>query len=132
MPAVVFVETGEAFVADKVSPQATATAFHIGWGTGGSSTGATATNADIDLAAAATELRVTATVEDQSAADTCRWIGILTAVGTAKTIEEAGLFFHGTSTATALIIRTSHGGVALATDDQIQYTFTLQFSGTCT
>ena len=132
MTAVVFVETGEAFVADQVSPAGGGTAtYFIGWGTGGSSTGATATNGDVDLAARATEVFVTATTEDQSAADTCRWIGILTA-GTAKTIEEAGLFYSTAGTATGLIIRTSHGGVALATDDQVQYTFTLQFSGTCT
>lgn len=130
MTAVVFVETGEAFVADMVSPGSTAT-FFMAWGTGGSSTGATATNSDVDLAARATETFVTATTEDQSAADTCRWIGILTA-GTAKTIEEGGLFYSTAGTATGLIIRTSHGGVALATDDQIQYTYTLQFSGTTT
>jgi hypothetical protein len=129
MTAVVFVQSGESFVADQVSPGSTAT-FFIAWGTGGSSTGATETNTDVDLAAQATEADASATTEDQPSADTCRWIAILTA-GTAKTIEEAGLKY-ATTTATGLIIRASHGGVALATDDQIQYTFTLQFSGTTT
>lgn len=124
MTAVVYVDTGTEFVADKITSAVAAT-YYIGWGTGGSSTGATATGTDVDLAAAATEARVTATTEDQPAADTNRWVGRLTTT-TAKVIEEVGLFFHGTSTATAMIIRNSHGGISLATDDVVEYDIRLQ------
>ena len=47
-----------------------------------------------------------------------------------NTIEEAGWFYatiSGTATAGGtLLVRASHGGVVLATDDSIQYTFGLQ------
>jgi len=120
--AVVYVDTGTEFVVDKIHNGGGTATFYIGWGTGGT---ATATNGDVDLAVAATEARVTATTEDQSAADTNRWIGRLTAE-TVKTIEEVGLFFTGTGTASDMIIRADHGGIALATDDIIEYTITLQ------
>lgn len=136
MTAVVVVQTGKAFIADQVSPAGGGTAtFYIGWGTGGSSTGGTATNTDLDLRARATEAFVTATTEDQPSADTCRWIGIVTCQRAGGyTVEEGGLFYidENGGTATGLIIRISHNGVALATDENIQYTFTMQISGTTT
>lgn len=127
MTAVIFVDSGTEIVSDLIMNGGGTATFYIGWGTGGSSTGATATNTDVDLAAAATEARVTATTEDQPSGDTNRWIGRLTAE-TSKTIEEVGLFQHGTGTATDMIIRGSHGGLTLATDDIVEYTVTLQMT----
>lgn len=129
MTAVVYVDTGTEIVSDAllamVGATVTASGFYIGWGTGGSGTGGTATNTDVDLNAPATESRVSATTEDQSAADTDRWIGRLTA-GTAKTVEEAGLYIDATGTATDMLIRGNHAEITLATDDIVEYTFTLQ------
>lgn len=129
MTAVVYVDTGTNIVSDAllaiVGASVTASGFYIAWGTGGSSTGATATNTDVDLAARATEAAVSATSETQSAADTCQWIGRLTTT-TVKTIEEVGLFIDATGTASDMIIRASHGGVVMATDDIIEYTISLQ------
>ena len=130
MVAVLYVDNGTDLVSDGllalVGASVTASGFYMGWGTGGSSTGGTATNTDVDLRVPATEARVSTTGESQSAADTDQWIGTLTAVGTAKTIEEFGLFIDATGTATDMLIRANHGGVALATEDAIEYTCSLQ------
>ena len=124
MVATVYVNAGQNFVADVIDGTTNATDqdYRIAWGTGGSSTGGTATDADTALEAEATEVRAT-TVTSQPSTDTNQWVGTLTA-GTAKTIEEAGLFT--TATGGTMIIRGSHGGITLATDDSIQYTITLQ------
>ncbi len=129
MPAVVYVDNGTELVSDAllaiVGASVTASGFYIAWGTGGSSSGGTATNTDVDLEARATEAAVSATSETQSAADTNQWVGRLQTT-TVKTIEEVGLFIDATGTATDMIIRASHGGVVMATDDIIEYTITLQ------
>lgn len=129
MPTTLYVDNGTELITDQtlgiVGTAVTASGFYIGWGTGGSSTGGTATNTDVDLEAPATEVRVSATSESESAADTAQWIGTLQTT-TVKTIEEAGLFIDATGTATDMLIRANHGGVVLATDDQIEYTFSLQ------
>ena len=131
MTATIFVDNGTDLSADAllalVGATVTASGFYVGWGTGGSSTGGTATNADVDLEAPATEARVSCTGESQSAADTNQFIGTLQTT-TVKTIEEAGLYIDATGTATDMIIRANHGGVVMATDDQIEYTFTLQYT----
>lgn len=130
MTAVTMTATGLTAVVDRFDNTSTATNFWIAWGTGGSGTGGTATSADTGLKAAATEAWVAATLS-QPAVDTNQFVATITA-GTGKTIEEAILFF-GTSTATGTatnrcIVRASHGGVALATGDAIQYTITIQFT----
>ena len=129
--AVIFVDNGTDLVSDAllalVGASVTASGFYIGWGTGGSGTGGTATNTDVDLEAPSSEARVSATAESQSSADTDQWIGTLQTT-TVKTIEEAGLFIDATGTSTDMIIRANHGGVVMATDDQIEYTFSLQYT----
>lgn len=119
--------TGLSFFVDRTDDTSTATNWWIGWGTGGSSTGATATSADTGLAAAATEAWAAATPSQPSTVSNA-FVATLTA-GTAKTVEEA-ILFAGTSTATGTatnrcIVRASHGGQTLATGDAIQYTFTI-------
>ena len=130
MATVIYVDNGTELITDLtqgfVGGGPTASGFYMGWGTGGSGTLGTATNTDVDLRVPATESRVSTTGESQSAADTVQWIGTLTAVGTAKTIEEFGLFIDATGTASDMLIRANHGGVALATEDAIEYTASLQ------
>jgi len=125
MTATIYVDDGTELIVDRADGTATATTDYIGWGTGGSSTGGTATNTDSALRAEATQARVLAT-RSQPSADTNQWLATITHDGPtgSKTIEEAGIFT--TTTGGTMIIRASHGGVVLATDDAIQYTFTLQ------
>ena len=130
MPTTLYVDNGTELITDQTlgivgTAAVTASGFYVGWGTGGSSTGGTATNDDVDLRVPATEARVSATSETESAADTAQWVGTLQTT-TVKTIEESGLFIDATGTATDMLIRANHGGVVLATDDQIEYTYTLQ------
>ena len=124
MTAVVYTTVGKAFVVDRFDNTVTATSAWIGWGTGGSSTGATATAGDTGLAVSATEAW-SAAVLSQPSADTNQFVATITA-GTAKTIEEAGVFCGTATGSVTLLIRASHGGQTLATGDSIQYTFTLQ------
>lgn len=129
MPAVVYVDNGTELVSDAIlaltGASVTASGWYIAWGTGGSSSGGTATNTDVDLEARATETAVSATSETQSAADTNQWVARLQTT-VVKTVEEVGLFIDATGTATDMLIRASHGGVVMATDDIIEYTITLQ------
>ena len=131
MGAVIFVDNGTELIADamlsQVGASVTASGFFIAWGTGGSSTGGTATNPNVDLNARATEAAVSATSETQSSPDTNQWVGRLTTT-TAKIIEEAGLFNHPTGTATNMYIHANFDQVGLATDDVIEFTFQLQFT----
>lgn len=119
-----FTNSGEYWVTDLiVGHGSTATDWHIGWGTGTTTDAKT----DDDLEAAATEARATVTsaTEAGTASETGEWVGTLTA-GTAKSIEEAALFWDATGTTSKMLIRGTHSTVALATDDQIRYTFTLE------
>ena len=131
MAATILVDNGTDLLSDALLPlvgaSVTASGFYIGWGTGGSSTGGTATNTAVDLEAPATESRVSCTGETQSG-DTNTFVGTLTAVGTSKTVEEAALYIDATGTATDMLIRANHLQVGLATEDQIEYTFTLQIT----
>ena len=131
MTAAVVTATGITFLVDRVDNTSSATNFYVGWGTGGSSTGATATTGDTGLKVAATEAWQPATLS-QPDTDTNRFVATITS-GTIKTIEEA-IVFGGTSTATGTatnrcIIRASHGGQVLAIGDAIQYTFNMIATG---
>lgn len=130
MTAVVYTTVGKGWVVDKIDNTYGAATFYIAFGTGGSSTGATATAGDVSLMARATEAAVL-TTNSQPSADTNQWVATITCGRSGGfTVEEAGLFLGTSSatggTATQIVIRGSHGGVALATGDSIQYTFTLQ------
>lgn len=122
--AVAYTTNGKGLVVDLVDNTITVATFFIGWGTGGSSTGSTATIGDTALQAEATEARVSSTVS-QPAADTNQFVATITnQKAGGKTVEEVGVF--NASAAGTLLIRGTHGGVALATGDSIQYTVTLQ------
>lgn len=128
MVATIYTTVGKQIVVDRFDGVGTGTNYYIGWGTGGSSTGGTATQGDTALGLAASEFRVLA-VMSQPSADTNRAVATIT-TGTVKTIEEVGIFYatiSGTATAGgSLIIRASHGGLTLASDDAVQYTIDLQ------
>jgi hypothetical protein len=117
-----YTNEGEALVADliDVASTATVTGWYISWGSGTVTDAKTSTG----LEAEATEIRVTATTEDQPAADTNRWIGTHTCGAVAKTVSETGL--HTAATNGDMPIFGTYTGIALATDDQVQYTITLQ------
>lgn len=125
MVTTVYTSAGEGHGAGYYTGTTTSTAFWIGWGTGGSSTagGNSATKSDTALHQEGTDVRATTAVTLPSA-DTTQFVGTLTVETVAKTIEEAGLFT--TATGGIMPIRGNHGGVALATDDSIQYTITLE------
>ena len=127
MVAVSYTATGRAAIVDLIDNTAATPSFWFGWGTGGSSTGATATTTDTALAVEATESRIL-TTNSQPTAVTNQFVATITA-GTGKTIEEYGLFTASTSG--SIIIRASQGGVVLATGDSIEATFQLaQTAGT--
>jgi hypothetical protein len=122
--AVSYTTNGKGYVVDRIDGTISAATHWVGWGTGGSSTGSTATVGDTALQAEATESRIS-TTNSQPAADTNQFVATLTnQKAGGKTVEEAGLFTA--SSGGTLIIRTTHGGVSLATGDSIQYTFQLQ------
>ena len=132
MTAVVFLTTGARWDADKFVELATAsgpntsTSWYIGFGTGGSSTGGTATQGDTDMKAAATEARVAATVT-QPAATTDQFVATITCGRAGGFVVEESALFNATASGIC-VIRASHGGVALATGDSIQYTYQLSWS----
>lgn len=136
MTAIVLTVQGMTHIADRyvdlatASGPGTATEYWIGFGTGGSSTGATATSGNTNLAAGATEARVVATVS-QPSATIDQFVGTITCgrVG-GFTVEEFGLFTASGASATAgyMPVRASHGGVALATGDSIAYTLQITWS----
>ena len=123
MVATVYTTVGAGVVVDLIDETIGAATMFIMWGTGGSGTLATAAVGDTGLFVSATETFATTAVS-QPSADTNQWVGTLTA-GTAKTIEEAGLF-TASSGAAPIVIHGNFGGIALATGDSIQFTVTLQ------
>jgi len=120
--ATVLTQVGEELVIDLIDGTSAAhlsgAATWIGWGTGAG----TAAKGDTVLFTEATEARVN-TTQDQSAADILRWIGTITADGT-KTITNAGLLTA--SSGGTLVIHGDHTGQAVALNDKIEYTITLE------
>lgn len=123
--AAVFTTSGTFFLTDLLIAGTTATGWFIGYGSGTTTEGAS----DLDLDSVSTDVRVTATaVEEQpSASDTAQFVGTVT-IGAAGgiSVEEAGLFWDATGTASKMLIRGTHTTVAAAQNDQIRYTFRLQ------
>lgn len=120
--ATVYTSVGETVVVDLIDGTSAthldATNGKIGWGTGAG----TAAKADTTLFTEASEARV-AVVASQPTADKNQWTATLTANG-AKTITNAGLF--DAAAAGNLIIHGDFTGIALALNDQIAFTITLE------
>lgn len=116
---------GKAWIIDKLDETLQTTADFIGWGTGaGTAAVGDTTLFTEDSGGSPTYARVTAT-RTQPFADTIQWVGVLTSNGT-KTITNAGNFTASTSG--TLIVHGDFTGVALAVNDQIQFTITLQIT----
>ena len=124
--AVVLTNNGEEFVVDKLTETVQTKPEYVGWGTGAG----TAAKADTDLFTPANEARVLTTTSKTGSTSTAKFqaVGTITSAS-AQTITNAGLFTTaGTGTPPSggtLIVKGDHTGVALAINDQIQYTFTL-------
>lgn len=118
----VYTDAGEARVCALIDGSNTlplnATNSRIGWGTGAGTAAKTSTT----LFTEAPEARV-APVVSRPVADTVQWVATMTA-SASRTITNAGLF--DAATGGTLVVHGSFAGVTLATNDQIQFTFTLQ------
>jgi len=120
MCAVVLTNAGEEYVVDKLTETVQTTLQYIGWGTGAG----TAAKADTTLFTEAAEARVAGTVTKTGSTSTAKFqtVGTMTSLS-AQTITNAGLFT--VSSAGTVYVKGDHSGVALAINDQITYTFTL-------
>jgi hypothetical protein len=124
--AVVLTNAGEEFVVDKLTETVQTKPEYVGWGTGAG----TAAKADTDLFTPAAEARVLTTTSKTGSGSTAKYqaVGTITSAS-GQTITNAGLFTTaGSGSAPSggtLIVKGDHTGVALLTNDQIQYTFTL-------
>jgi hypothetical protein len=118
--ATVLTNVGEQYVCDFLSGVDTAAAQHIGWGTGAG----TAAKGDTTLFTEASESRVAGTRSTNGSGASAKFqvVGTMTADGS-KTITNAGLF--NASSGGDLVIKGDFTGIALALNDQIQFTFTL-------
>jgi hypothetical protein len=118
MLATVYTTVGKTKIVDRIDSNTGGNTDYIAWGTGAG----TADVGDTTLFTEATEARVSAT-KSQPAADTNQWVATITADGS-KTITNAGVF--DASSAGNLLIKGDFSGIALALNDQIQFTITLQ------
>lgn len=118
--ATVLTNAGEQWAADRMSGASSLTGQYIGWGTGAG----TAAKADSALFTEASEARVAGTVSTQGTGSSAKYqvVGTLTANG-AKTITNAGNL--DASAAGNLIVHGDFAGIALALNDSIQFTITL-------
>lgn len=119
--ATIYTQAGEELTADIFDGTVVApTNYYIGWGTGAG----TAVKGSTTLNTEAAEARVVGT-ESQPVADQNQFVGTLTSAST-QTITNAGLF--SAATAGTLVIHGDFTGVALNTNDSIQFTFQLTWS----
>jgi|SRR5919109_3003928 hypothetical protein len=125
--AVVLTELGEQWAAECMAQTNANDAHFIGWGTGAG----TAAKANTDLFTPATEARVAGTVSVTGSGATAKYqvVGTLTADG-AKTITNAGNWVGAGSGSPPsgggpLVVKGDHGGIALAENDRIEYTITI-------
>lgn len=122
----VLTNVGEEFVVDKLSESVQTKPEYVGWGTGATVPSKTGT----DLSTPANEARVLSTTSKTGTGGTAKFQAVATLTSlSGQTITNAGLFTAaGTGTPPSggsLIVWGDHTGVALLTNDQIQYTFTL-------
>lgn len=118
--ATVLTNVGEQYICDFLAGVDTVAADRIGWGTGAG----TAAKGDTTLFTEAAEARATGTKSVTGSGATAKYqvVGTLTSAS-AQTITNAGLFNAGTGG--DLVIKGDFTGVALAINDAIQFTFTL-------
>lgn len=117
--ATVLTESGEQWVADRMSGAVATNGQHVGWGTGAGTAGKT----DTTLFTEASEARVAGTVSTQGAgaAAVYQVVATITANGT-KTITNAGNF--AASTGGAPIIKGDFPGIVVNANDTVTFTLT--------
>ena len=112
--ATVLTSVGEAWIVDKLDETLQTVANYIGWGTGAG----TSAKGDTTLFTEAAETRVEGT-PSQPAADKLRYVGTITSLS-GQTITNAGNFTAITSG--TLVVHGDFTGVALLTNDKIEFT----------
>lgn len=120
MLATVLTNLGEQWASDRMSGVSALNGSFIGWGTGAG----TAAKADTVLFTEAAEARVSGTVTTNGTGAAAKYqvVGTLTSASV-QTITNAGNFTA--STAGVLIVKGDFTGVALAINDQITFTVTI-------
>ena len=118
--ATVLTNVGEQWAAECMAQTNALSGQYIGWGTGAG----TAAKGDTTLFTEATEARVAGTVSVSGTGSAAKYqvVGTLTADG-AKTITNAGNFTA--SSAGTLIVHGDFTGIALALNDRIEFTVTI-------
>jgi len=118
--ATVFTNVGEQWACECMAQTNALSGQYVGWGTGAG----TAAKTDTTLFTEASETRATGTVTVTGSGSTAKYqcVGTLTADG-AKTITNAGNFTA--VTVGTLIVHGDFTGIALALNDSIQFTITL-------
>ncbi|MGQ0668560.1 MAG: hypothetical protein ACT4PO_02615 [Actinomycetota bacterium] len=118
--ATVLVNAGEQWAADRMSGVSALNGSFVGWGTGAG----TAAKADTTLFTEASEARVSGTVTTNGTGAAAKYQVVATiTANAAKTITNAGNF--DASTAGNLIVHGDFAGVALALNDSITFTITI-------
>lgn len=127
--ATVLTTAGKGWVTSKIDEGVQTTGDFVGWGTGaGTAAVADTTLFTEDSAGSPTYARVSATrtiITTTVTNDTVQWVATITSNGS-KTITNAGNFTASTSG--TLIVKGDFTGIALALNDSIQFTITLQFT----
>lgn len=118
--ATVLTNVGEQWVCDKLTSTVSTTGSFVAWGTGAG----TAAKGDTTLFTEASEARVSGTVSTSGTGSAAKYqvVATITADGS-KTITNAGNFTA--SSGGTLIVKGDFTGIALALNDQIQFTITL-------
>lgn len=118
--ATVLTNVGEQYICDFLAAVDTVPADYVGWGTGAG----TAAKGDTTLFTEAGETRVQGTKSVTGSGSTAKYQVVATMTASSgKTITNAGLFNAVSSG--DLVIKGDFTGIVLATNDQIQFTFTL-------
>jgi hypothetical protein len=118
--ATVLTNVGEQWVCDRASGVSALDGQYVAWGTGAG----TAAKGDSTLFTEASEARVSGTVTTNGTGASAKYQVVATIVADGvKTITNAGNFTA--SAAGVLIVKGDFTGIALAADDSITFTITL-------
>lgn len=117
----VFTQAGEELVADIIDGTTAVPAnWYVAWGTGAG----TAAKGDTVLFTEAAESRVAATMS-QPSADINKFLAQITSLSN-QTITNAGVF--SASTVGTLLLKSDFTGIALNTNDKIEFDFQVTWS----
>jgi hypothetical protein len=118
--ATVLTNVGEQWACDRMSGASALDAHFIGWGTGAG----TAAKADTTLFTEAAEARVVGVVTTSGTGAAAKYqvVGTITSLS-GQTITNAGNLTA--STVGTLVVHGDFAGIALLTNDQIQFTITI-------